>query len=411
MKFKIYYFLSVLFLSVKILAAENISLSVPVAIIIDAETGVVLYEKNADKQYGPASITKIMTGMLACKLGKFDDPITVSRKAAYSIERGSSSIALKPGEKVILRDVVYGLMLRSANECGNIIAEYLRGNNLNFAKLMNEKALELGCKNTNFVNPHGLYDKNHLTTARDMALIAREAMKNSLFRKVVNTKFYPFPDTNKHKHEERGDLRNKNKFLHPKSKYYYKNCSGIKAGYTKKTLHTFVASAFNKKHEVIVVVLHVSDKKSMYSELRKGMEYGLNQFGRRVLVEKEFKIDEIQLENAASKMSVITKDVVTVELPLQLNKDEIKRKIFIDQDIPLPVLAGQQIGKIKFGYKDLILGEIELISEHEVVSTLSWTNLKRFFISLPFLIGSACLLCVLILLIPVPFDKSRKSLF
>ncbi len=409
MKLKIYYVLLILFFSGQVLTAENFSLSVPSAIIIDAKTGVVLFEKNADKQYYPASITKIMTGMLACELGKFEDPITVSRSAAYSIERGSSSIALKPNEKVILRDVVYGLMLRSANECGNIIAEYLRGSNQNFARLMNERATLLGCKNTNFVNPHGLHDKNHLTTARDMALIARAAMLNPLFRKVVNTKFYPFPDTNKHKHEERGDLRNKNKFLHPKSKYYYKSCSGIKAGYTKKSLHTFVASATDKKHEVIVVVLNVSDKKIMYAELKKGMEYGLKQFRRRVLVEKDFQIDEIQLTRAASKMSVRTKDIVVADVPLQLSNDDIKREIFIDRDTALPVSAGQNVGKIRFTYKNMVFGESELISEYEVVNVLSWENLKKFFISLPFLIGSACLVCILILLIPIPFDKSKKS--
>jgi D-alanyl-D-alanine carboxypeptidase len=233
------------------------------AILIDAETGTVLMEKKPDRPYFPASITKIMTAHLALKHGDLDDPITVSRKAAYGIEPGSSSIALKPGEKVTLRDVLYGLMLRSANECGNIIAEYVSGSNAAFAGEMNREAKRLGCTGTRFKNPHGLHHPDHVVTARGMALISREAMKNPDFRKIVQTRFYPFPDTNVHTHEERGNLRNKNKMLHPKKKEHYAPATGIKAGYTTKSLHTFAASAKKDGHEVIAVLLRMKSKSAM----------------------------------------------------------------------------------------------------------------------------------------------------
>ena len=157
------------------------------AICFDANTGTVLYGKNIDKQEYPASITKIMTVLLALENGNLDDTVTFSENAVYSIEYGSAHLGLTEGEELTLEQCLYGIMLASANEISNAVAEHIGGSVENFANMMNEKAAQLGCVNTHFVNPNGLHDENHYTCAYDMALITQEAMKYEKFREIIHT--------------------------------------------------------------------------------------------------------------------------------------------------------------------------------------------------------------------------------
>ncbi|MEE1341861.1 MAG: serine hydrolase, partial [Lachnospiraceae bacterium] len=153
------------------------------AILMDANTGAVLYSKRIHKKQYPASITKIMTTLLALENLSPTDTVTFSRNAVYSIEPGSSSIGIDEGEELTVEQCLYGIMLASANEVSNAIAEQVAGDNASFANMMNEKSTELGCVNTHFTNPHGLHDKEHYTTAYDMALIAKEAYQNEEYKK------------------------------------------------------------------------------------------------------------------------------------------------------------------------------------------------------------------------------------
>ncbi len=222
------------------------------ATVIDAETGTVLYEKNTTKEKYPASITKIMTAMLAIEKGNLDDTITFSEKAVYDTE--GSSILRDVGEQLSLRDCLYALMLESANDCAYAIAEYIAGDIDSFAKMMNEKAKELGCKNTHFVNPHGLPDDDHYTCARDMALIAKEAYKNETFRTICGTKEYILPKTNKH---DKLVMHNHHQMLYPlkTTQYLYDNCVGGKTGYTTVANNTLVTYATKDDMTLICVVM------------------------------------------------------------------------------------------------------------------------------------------------------------
>ena len=204
------------------------------AILMDAKTGAVLYEKNIHKRQFPASITKIMTALLAVENGNLEDIITFSHNAVYNIEFGSSHIGMREGEQITLRDALHGMLLMSANEVSNGIAEYIDESIEQFAEHMTIRAKEIGAYNTNFVNPHGLHDENHYTTAYDMALIAREALKYDSFREVVGTTTYTIAPTNlvdeprylAHQH------RLFNKKAYPNS--YYEGCIGGKTGFTTK---------------------------------------------------------------------------------------------------------------------------------------------------------------------------------
>lgn len=219
------------------------------AILMEQKTGRVLYEKDAHKISRIASITKIMTAILAIESGKMDRYVKVSESAAGT---EGSSIYLKPGEKIKLRDLVYGLMLRSGNDAAAAIAEYVGGSLDGFAFLMNQKAREIGMENTHFSNPHGLDDhENHYSTAYDMALLTRYAMQNPEYQKISSAKSHRAPNPG-----EQWDRvwKNKNRLL---SKYEY--CTGGKTGYTKRAKRTLVTTAKKGDMQLIAVTLNAPD--------------------------------------------------------------------------------------------------------------------------------------------------------
>lgn len=222
------------------------------AIVIDAEDGSVLYEKNADKKAYPASTTKIMTAMLTLEtldeLGSPPEQKVVIPSEAVGIE--GSSIYLAPGEEVRIIDLLYGMMLRSGNDAATALAIIIGGDTEHFAEMMNARAAEIGCTGTNFLNPSGLYDENHYTTVRDMAMIAREAMKNDIFREIAAAEDY----TAEREADKYNYFYNKNKTVHQ-----YEGGDGIKIGYTKASGRTLVASAEREGRRLICVVMNAPD--------------------------------------------------------------------------------------------------------------------------------------------------------
>jgi serine-type D-Ala-D-Ala carboxypeptidase (penicillin-binding protein 5/6) len=224
--------------------------SVQSAILMEQHSGRVLFEKDAHTKRRIASITKIMTAILAIESGKMNETVTVSSRA---VRAEGSSLYLKEGEKIKLRDLVYGLMLRSGNDAAIAIAEHVGGSVEGFVFLMNQKATEIGMRDTHFANPHGLDDaENHYSTAYDMALLMRYAMQNKEFRKVAGTKVYRAPNP-----DEKWDRvwRNKNKLL----TNLYEYCTGGKTGYTKRAKRTLVTTAAKDGLELIAVTLNAPD--------------------------------------------------------------------------------------------------------------------------------------------------------
>lgn len=215
------------------------SVSAEQAILIDGKTGEVLFEKNADEKGYPASTTKIMTAMLTLEIcdeaGADISQKVVIPEEAVGVE--GSSLYLKKGEKKTIEELLYGVMLRSGNDGATALAAAMGGNVKHFVRLMNEKAAALGCTGTHFVNPSGLFDEDHYTTARDLAKIARHAMKNKTFRQVVGTKSWK-------------NYYNKNKTV-----FQYDGATGIKIGFTKMSGRTLVASSSRDGESLICVVL------------------------------------------------------------------------------------------------------------------------------------------------------------
>jgi len=230
-------------------ADASLGVSAASAVLIEQESGRILFEKDAHQKRRIASITKIMTAILAIESGKMDKYVTVSEKATHT---EGSSVYLQPGEKIKLEDLVYGLMLRSGNDAAVAIAENVGGSLDGFVYLMNQKAREIGMLNTHFANPHGLDDhEDHYSTAYDMAILTRYAMENETYRKISGTKVHRAPNPTE---EWERVWRNKNRLL---TKYKY--TTGGKTGYTKRAKRTLVTTAEKGDMSLIAVTLNAGD--------------------------------------------------------------------------------------------------------------------------------------------------------
>lgn len=245
------------------------------AVVMDVVTESVLYSKNPDKKLYPASITKIMTTLLACENLNINDTLTVSENAAYGIEAGSSSIYAEADEEFTVTQALMAVMLESANEMSVAVAEKTSGSVKKFVELMNCRAEQLGCKNTHFNNPHGLPDETHYTTANDMAKIAKQAWFNPLFRKFCTMDVYEVPPTNKF-----GETRyflNHHKMMEDRD-YAYEGVLGGKTGYTTAAGSTLVT--FAKRGDMILMAVVLGSVNGAWGDTATLLDYGFNSFER-----------------------------------------------------------------------------------------------------------------------------------
>lgn len=245
-------------------SGEDIGVSAGQAILINGENGKVMYEKCADEKAYPASTTKIMTALITLEVLRENDSLMEQEIEVPECAQGveGSSIYLKSGEKISIEDLLYGLMLVSGNDAATALAEIIGGTQENFVEMMNEKAKSLGCKNTHFANPSGLFDEEHYTTARDMAIISMEAMKDPTFRKIVGS-------TSRQAARENSDyctFHNKNK-----TAFEYEGGTGIKIGYTQNSGRTLVASSKRGDDSMICVVMSAPD---WFEDAYRLMDYG-----------------------------------------------------------------------------------------------------------------------------------------
>lgn len=247
------------------------------AVVMDLDTNTFLYSKNAYDKCYPASITKIMTAMVALENGNLDDVI-VYGNSVYDLEEGSSHVGIKPEEEMTLRQSLYALMLESANDAGMGIAEYIGGSISGFADMMNAKAQELGCVNTHFTNPHGLHNEDHYTCAYDMALIAQAAYNIPEFKEMVSCTLYSVPPTNVT--EEERYFLNHHKMIQEDSDYYTEWVTGGKTGYTSDAWNTLVTYGEKNERRQVCVVLRVPGAAKTYEDTRLLMRYGFDNFSQ-----------------------------------------------------------------------------------------------------------------------------------
>lgn len=292
-------------------APETLS---PSVILMEESTGTILYEKNSDEAHYPASITKIMTTLLALENGNLSDMVTFSDDAINNTE--GSGIARDYGEQMTLEQCLYGVMLESANECAYAVAEHVGGTVENFVDMMNAKAKELGCTNTHFANPHGLQDENHYTTAHDMALIAQAAYQNETFRIIIGTKMYTIPPTNKHAEET--VLRNHHDMLctyhNANRKYLYPYCVGGKTGYTATANSTLVTYAEKDGMTLICVVMNTQSPNQFIDTVNL-FDYAFDNFQVLNIAEND--------TNYSAETTVDNGNLNNIEPFVELDKDAV----------------------------------------------------------------------------------------
>lgn len=353
--------------------SSELTLTAESAILMDATTGKILYEKNSRTKQYPASITKLMTILLALEHGSLEDEITFSHDAVFSIEPGSAHIAIQEGEILTLEQVLYGIMLRSANECANAAAEYVDGSMEKFAEHMTARAKELGCKNTNFVNANGLFDENHYTTAYDMALIAQELLKNETYRSMMSNTYYLIPPTNKQPEER--PLHGQHQMLNENSLYYYEPAEGGKTGYTVEAQNTLVTYAKQGDTELIAVVLKCNGAQH-YVDTKTLFEYGFANYQtvkafsaadltQNVAITETYKDKTTTLDTIA----VAPASDVYVTIPKNATIENISKAVDCPESASVPVAVGDKLGTVVLSLNGEALATVDLTAQKEVKAT------------------------------------------
>ena len=373
LKSRIILFILVIILSLQSFSfATEIDITAEAALLVEVSTGKIIYEKNSKKEMYPASTTKILTGILVIENCNLDDIVTVSETALSNIPSGYVTAHLQVGEELTVRDLLYTLMIPSANDSAYVLAEYVGGSIDGFSEMMNKKAKEIGCTNTHFVNPNGIHADNHITTAYDLYLIANYAMKNDTFRKIVSTTKYVLPTTNKYSNTDR-IFSTTNELLNRNSKnYYYENTIGIKTGFTSQAGNCLVSASSKDGVEYIAVVLNsgqtASNLNGRYIDSKSLFEYGYENYKFSKFKEKNSIIDTIEIKNATKDTRnlnlVIDKDIAVYHNK-EINLETIPSTITLQENIVAPIEAGTKLGSVSFNI-DGLKYEAQLLAESNV---------------------------------------------
>lgn len=287
------------------------------AIVMEAKSGAILYAKNMDGKGYPASITKILTALIALENGKLDDTITITDDSIAFLEYGDAHIGLAPGEEISLHDALYALLLASANEVAYAIADNVGESYEWFLSEMNNRAKELGAVNTNFTNTNGLPDENHYTTCHDMALITRELLENhEEFKTISQTLQYTIPATNLC--GESRTFQQVHKMFYEWEQYYYPNAVAGKTGYTDAAMNTLVTCADDGNLELICVVLKTHGR-NVYTDTASLLDYGFQNFKKVSIEENEDSQDFKKIEKGS--YVVLPEGVAFRDLKSEITED------------------------------------------------------------------------------------------
>ena len=330
--------------------SDDLNIYSDAAILIDSKTGTILYSKASEEEMYPASTTKILTAILALEKCNLDDTVTVSKSAISSIPSGYSSAYLSEGEKISVNDLITVFLVHSANDAGYVLAEYISGSIEEFAKLMNEKALEIGCKHTHFTNPSGIHNENHYTTAYDLALIARYCMQNSKFRNIVSMKTCTINATNKFGIRK---YTNTNDLINPSSKYYLEECVGIKTGYTAQAKNCLISACAKNNLGLICVVLGAnqfhSGESSRYEDSINLFKYGYSNYSIKAFANKDDIIKNIEVKNGTKKtrnLDLTLED--SISCLVKNNENLPNASIVLNDTISAPISKGTILGTISY---------------------------------------------------------------
>lgn len=367
-------FVMLIFINCTVFAdTGELELTAQGAILIDTNTGKILYEKNADEKLYPASTTKIMTAIITLENAKLTDEVTVSYDAVMSIPEGYSKADLQIGEVLTVEELLQVLLVHSANDAANVLAEYVGGSEESFVSMMNTKAHDLNLDNTHFTNTYGKHDENHYTSARDLATLMEYCIKNEEFRKISGSASCAIPATNLHSERL---YTNTNELIVPNSKNYLSYVTTGKTGYTSQAQDCLVSSAFQNDIELVGVILGAnSNTSSRFFEAKKLYRYGFDNYSIKTILTEGTTIENIEVSNGTKdtkNLDLIPKQDIKALLNNNINIDEIQPEITIKEDIKAPIYEGDELGTIKYVINDATY-ETELIASHYVEESMVLT--------------------------------------
>ena len=379
-------------LSINVSAFEEIDIDARAAILVEADTGEILYEKDAHSKQYPASITKITTALLifeAIDAGKLslDQPIEAHESAYEGLSIYGSTAGIKAGEILTVEQLLECMLIVSANESCNILAEALcgQGNVSTFVQMMNDRVKELGCENTHYVNATGLHDPDHYSSAYDIYLIAQEARQHEDFMRICNSKSAEIPETD---HNQKHVLHSTNLLISNWRElgYLYRDAQGIKTGSTEEAGHCLVSSAVRSNRTLISVVLGADKvtledgKKTLtksFSETSRLFDYGFDCFARKEIVSSSEPVYEVPVSLSSEANYVVVHPSETVErmIPKDLDISELERDIVLKEAVEAPVAAGDELGELTISYHGTTYCTVPLLALNDV--SASWLLVAR----------------------------------
>lgn len=348
------------------------SVDATAAMLIEMNSDTIVYEKNADDKIYPASLTKIMTCMLALELCKdLSESVTVTQSALDGLDPDGSTASLQVGEVLTMEDLLYCIMLPSANDACTVIAEHLGGTIDAFVEKMNEKAQQLNCTGTHFANPDGLHDDNHYTTARDLSIITRAALQNEIFRTIIGTAVYEVPANNM---SEKRVIHTTNYLMSTAMNpdYYYEKATGVKTGYTSKAGRCLISTVKQGDFYYLSIVtgcktIYRDDGGVTYDsfvQTKKLLEYGLNSFSFSTVISKLAPVAQIKVKDANVDSVVVApaEDVMAL-LPAEYDASKLQLTYQLDNGtdtLIAPLQTGQDVGTVSVTYQGTLVGQTTL---------------------------------------------------
>lgn len=364
-------------------------------VCMEGQSGKILYDKNGDEKFYPASLTKVLTALVVLENTKdLKKETTVSENAVDGIDPSSSHIALDIGEKISVEDLLYGLLLASGNDCAVALAEETSGSVKEFSKLMNQKVKDLGLKNSHFVNPHGLYDEKHYTTPKDLAKIMKSCVRNKKFVEIMSTLKHVVPKTNK---SDKRELWNNHRMV--KGKYqHYDGVVGGKTGFITESRFNLITYAKKGDLGLVTVAMRSDGQSAVVDDTKKVLDYYFDKYHIDVLKKKDIGEKSVTIDDKKIKVKA-TKDIRMI-LPKDVKAEDVEVEASPYDEMELPVKKGQIVGKVAASYDGKQLGATTVVSKQNVMSTFQ----------IAMRIGAAIFAAVmLILLLIVIMARSKKK--
>ncbi len=374
------------------------------AYVVNPETGKIFYEKNAHEKMYPASTTKILTALIVLENCKLTDTAIVSKTALDLVPSGYSNANLQVGEELPISTLLQALLIPSANEAANVLAEHVSGSVEEFANLCNNRAKELGCETLNFVNPNGLHDENHYCSAYDLYLIAKECQKYDAFNEIVKTKSFKIPATSIHPANDRVFTNTNSLILTNSSSYYYPYCTGIKTGHTTPAGECLVASSSKDNINLISVVLgggtNSKGLNERFYDTKQLFEFVYNSYSYKEFVKEKNVITTINVEKATKETAsldlIIDKSISTI-IPNDLDISKIQLKIDLNEKIVAPIKQNEELGYVTYEVDGLNYTE-KILASHEVIKKPYWLYYSIVL----------CAIILIILIIAIILKKRKK---